>query len=373
MEWMVTIIRNRVLLSAFTKKNVRQNVFSWNTCKSKLEKEKKILEAMKIFKSETEENVLNENQNLLYESVNNNEEENNLTLGTETFNDINVQNNVVNDYEFNDFELNDNNNHDCLSEYESNGSSLDDSDNSECTEENSYGQKQNCDHNNNNVDDDNVIIEEQHEINDVHNGTYNVPNEVVVDVLNNSNISNNQFEIGNNSNQINEVQNNNEPINTQNTNNNKELSNIQLLSEVFCHHNNIIVIKQSQLWNDEIAGKNVNVIIFGNVDCRPNNESNTDMNVNNLYYDIIPRDIVLDRNWEIRFMYVTTNVSENHLNKWKSNIYVKHANSICSNWWRMTSESESVKKMDKEFNILNIDMNAETRCHVAVFVRLGET
>ncbi len=43
-----------------------------------------------------------------------------------------------------------------------------------------------------------------------------------------------------------------------------------------------------------------------------------------------------------------------------------------TNWWKIPSESESVIKMDNDFDILNINGNNESICRIAIFVRTEE-
>jgi hypothetical protein len=279
-------------------KNTRQSVFSWNGCKTKHDKEIKLLEEMKVIKKTNEVVLLNEtNQEINIVQ----QQESNAYAQINLSGDINLP------------ESDDIFSYENITQNEIDNSTLEENyDIYNLLEEDSE-------------DDNTEEMEDVVETNDVHNNIYNVPNEIEVTILNRNN-NEHQIEVTNNEDPTALNYNNNVSAGND-TNENRKADivssiNAKLISDIFLKEEQMIVIKKNQIWYDAVNDRNVNIILFLNEDSIIE-ETNTDHTDNVLYYGFIPNDIIQNNNWELRFLYFAIDGTSIGVNRWKANVYAR--------------------------------------------------
>ena len=257
------------------KKKLRQNIFSWNSCKSKCDKERKILEQM---------NVINTNPNVQNEigpyEISQDDE-------SDTFLEINEQDNNNNMYDEYNNVYDDHN--DTSSEYSSNeGDDISDG----------------------SIDNDTIILDNAHvttntETDGIHNGMIVVQN---MNLELNFPIRNNEDNDGH----IDETQNN--------TNNHREVGHISSfitkIIELFEKEKSIAILTEKRLWTEVNLNEDIHILIFINPIIINNNGIESDRNDPNFLFNILPLEILSDVQWDLRLVCLTSTYCHRTKNTW---------------------------------------------------------
>ncbi len=157
------------------------------------------------------------------------------------------------------------------------------------------------------------------------------------------------------------------PIDTNNNDSNIDLSNyvrfdVSYYKYLFNECKNILVVDNTMDWVTSSNNSNANVLIYLN--------SRGIQHNNNTTYNFIPLDLANNNTWDLRNIYFTKNsTSADNINKWTASIFCRHSGNNFKYWWHLSSEKPVYCKMDKMFDIWNVDENTHGNCILAVFVK----
>jgi predicted GIY-YIG superfamily endonuclease len=144
---------------------------------------------------------------------------------------------------------------------------------------------------------------------------------------------------------------------------------VGLIKKLFEKNKSIAVIGKNEPWDEQHINNNISIIMFVKEQQNDTIAIENEMNTDDYLYNIIPQHILSEEMWDLRLICFTQNYVSRGKEKWNGTAYCRHNGDMFPNWWRVTSESIGIEKVDIGEDIYNLDVTRIGQCNIAVFVQ----